>query len=108
MFEPCFIHMTAGELTIHNTLFQTMNTVPPNPRPINLGGYNLACILFGEDTTFNGVNATEISKGAPSLTQYGITSEMNVYYDNGGETVHLTDGFYVAVEDKKIKNIKED
>ena len=108
VFEPCFIHMTAGELTIHNTLFQTMNTVPPNPRPINLGGYNLACILFGEDTTFNGVNATEISKGAPSLTQYGITSEMNVYYDNGGETVHLTDGFYVAVEDKKIKNIKED
>ena len=105
VFEPSFIHMTGGKLTIHNTVFKTMNT---NSSAISLSGYNLADILLSEDTVFNGVNATELSKGNPSLQQYGITSQMNVNYQNGDETVHLTDGFYVAVEDKKIKNIKED
>ena len=110
IFEPCFIHLTGGKLTMYNTEFitGTYNVIPPNLRPIDLEGYNLACILLGEDTTFNGINATALSKGNPSLTQYGITSQMNVNYQNGDETVHLTDGFYVAVEDKKIKNIKED
>lgn len=90
---------------MHNTVFKTMNM---DGSAKSMGGYNLACILLGEDTTFNGVNATELSKGNPSLNQAGITSTMNVNYQNGGETVHLTDGFYIAVEDKKIKNIKED
>ena len=105
VFEPSFIHMSNGDLTIHNTQFKTMN---PDSSAKNLSGYNLASLLLSEDTTFNGVNATELSKGNPSLTQYGITSTVNVNYTNGDETVHLTDGFYVAVEDKKIKNIKED
>lgn len=105
ILEPCFIHLTAGEITIHDTQFKTMNQ---NGSAKNLSGYNLASLLLSEDTIFNGVNATEVSKGNPSLTQYGITSQMNVNYQNGDETVHLTDGFYVAVEDKKIKNIKED
>ena len=105
IFEPCFIHLTGGKLTMHNTVFKTMNN---DGSAKSMGGYNLACILLGEDTTFNGVNATELSKGNPSLNQAGITSTMNVNYQNGDETVHLTDGFYIAVEDKKIKNIKED
>ena len=105
IFEPSFIHMTGGELKITNTEFKTMNK---NGSAVSLSGYNLASLLLSEDTTFNGVPATELSKGNPSLNQYNITSTVNVNYANGGETVHLTDGFYVAVEDKKIKNIKED
>lgn len=106
IMEPCFIHMTAGKLTIHNTRFDTATDTIE--RVISLEGYNLATILLGEDTTLNGTPALEVTKGNPSLQQYGITSTMNVNYQNGGETVHLTDGFYIAVEDKKIKNIKED
>ena len=104
IMEPCFIHMAAGKLTIHNTEFREHY----NGNALRLKGYQLANILLGEDTTFNGTPALEVTKGNPSLQQYGITSTMNVNYQNGGETVHLTDGFYIAVEDKKIKNIKED
>ena len=105
IFEPYFIHMTGGELTITNTEFKTMLI---NGNAQSLSGYNLASILLSEDTSFNGVPATELDRGHPSLNKYGITSEVNVNYANGDETLQLTDGFYIAVEDKKIKNIEEE
>ena len=103
VMEPAFIHLVNGEANIEDTSFAYYGG-----EGVVVEGYNICNLLLGEDTRFNKIPSEEVSKNKPSLNQYGITSEINTDYQNGEDTIHLTDGFYVAVEDKKIKNIKED
>ena len=101
--EPCFIHMTDGKLTITNTSFNIETA-----DDYIMEGYQICSILLGENTTFNGVTATNIDKdtGAKILSQNRITATTTGKYKNGDQTLNINGTFYGAVENRKITEWK--